>query len=289
MLQEMDAYPVLKTLRPLAPLPTEISPGGHLQLPLRCLLCDVYGTLLISASGDIGMANKNRQVTETLGALLSKYGQRIHPEALLDRFHSAIVNEHTRKKAQGVDYPEVKVERIWEEILFAGDSVQARSFSMEFEILMNPVWPMPGLSELLQAGRRSSILIGIVSNAQFYTSIILEWLIGKDLQSAGFDSSLMFLSYKHGTAKPSGYLFQLAAKRLHALGINPCQTAYMGNDMRNDIAPAHAAGFQTILFAGDKRSLRMRKRTPQCADINPNLVITHLNQLTRCLGRHSDR
>jgi putative hydrolase of the HAD superfamily len=63
------------------------------------------------------------------------------------------------------------------------------------------------------------------------------------------------------------------------MGIAGEQAAFIGNDMRNDIAPAHAAGLQTVLFAGDARSLRLRQDDPCCRDLQPDLRITHLNQL----------
>jgi putative hydrolase of the HAD superfamily len=49
--------------------------------------------------------------------------------------------------------------------------------------------------------------------------------------------------------------------------------------MRNDILPAHRAGFQSILFAGDQRSLRLRQDDPSCRSIRPDAVITDLFQL----------
>ena len=58
------------------------------------------------------------------------------------------------------------------------------------------------------------------------------------------------------------------------------QVAYIGNDRRNDMAPAQDVGFQTILFAGDARSLRMRDDDPTCNHVQPDLRITHLDQLT---------
>jgi putative hydrolase of the HAD superfamily len=49
--------------------------------------------------------------------------------------------------------------------------------------------------------------------------------------------------------------------------------------MLNDIYPARKAGFTTALFAGDKRSLRLRQDDPRCANISADLVITDLYQL----------
>jgi putative hydrolase of the HAD superfamily len=54
--------------------------------------------------------------------------------------------------------------------------------------------------------------------------------------------------------------------------------------MRKDILPARRAGFQTVLFAGDARSLRMGADAPQ-AETLPDLIVTELSQLISWLGK----
>jgi putative hydrolase of the HAD superfamily len=49
--------------------------------------------------------------------------------------------------------------------------------------------------------------------------------------------------------------------------------------MRNDIRPAKAAGFQTALFAGDRRSLRKRPDDACCRHLLPDMIVTDLRQL----------
>ena len=80
-------------------------------------------------------------------------------------------------------------------------------------------------------------------------------------------------------AKPSPRIFDAARRRLSAMGIQPRHALFVGNDMRNDVLPAHRAGFKTALFAGDKRSLRRRKNDPDCRNAAPDLVLTDFNQL----------
>lgn len=74
-------------------------------------------------------------------------------------------------------------------------------------------------------------------------------------------------------------MFQLAVKQLDKWSISPGSTLYVGNDMLNDIHPAKSVGFQTALFAGDKRSLRIRREHPLCKNISPDLILTDLKQL----------
>jgi putative hydrolase of the HAD superfamily len=96
----------------------------------------------------------------------------------------------------------------------------------------------------------------------------------------GFDPSLVFLSYQYDRAKPDRYLFETARTKLDEYGIADRQTAFIGNDMRNDIVPAARVGFQTILFAGDQRSLRLRENESSLdRSVEPDLVVTDLQQL----------
>ncbi len=59
----------------------------------------------------------------------------------------------------------------------------------------------------------------------------------------------------------------------------PEEILYLGNDIRNDIWPAQAEGFRTALFAGDRRSLRLRADDPDCGNVRPDWVVTGLEQL----------
>lgn len=243
------------------------------------MLFDIYGTLFISASGDIGLARQNSPQLAEIRALLKKYRVQLSPRDLLDQFHAAIQDRHAELHARGIEFPEVKIDLIWQRVLQSADLRGVRRFATEFEFIANPVYPMPNLSELLQTVREQNILMGIISNAQFYTPLLFEWFLNSDTVALGFSSELIFYSYKFEMAKPSPALFQMAGEKLTRIGIGPEAVLYVGNDMLNDIYPAAKAGFQTALFAGDKRSLRLRPDDPRCSDLQPDLVLTDLSQL----------
>ncbi len=263
----------------ITPLPTGLTPKGQPTAPIHCLLCDIYGTLFISGSGDIGIARKQKPVHGALDTLLAKYHQSMGATELLRQLYQTIEHHHGQARQGGVVHPEVQIDEIWSEILTLKDYSLLRRFCVEFEMIMNPVWPMPGLKTLLHRCRDNGIFLGIVSNAQFFTAKLFEWFLDAGLCTLGFLPQLTIMSYEHGQAKPSQELFAMAAKNLEGLEVAPQNVAYLGNDMRNDIVPAHSAGFQTILFAGDARSLRLRKNDPQCQAIAPDMIITELGQL----------
>jgi putative hydrolase of the HAD superfamily len=121
--------------------------------------------------------------------------------------------------------------------------------------------------------------MGIISNAQFYTPYLFNGFLHSNPKDLGFHPDLTLYSYKFGYAKPSTFMFQIAADRLENRLIPAHSTLFIGNDMLNDIYPAKQIGFKTALFAGDARSLRLRKDDPRCKNLTADLVITDLGQL----------
>jgi len=265
----------------MAPLTTSLRPAGKLKNKIKCVLFDIYGTLFISGSGDISLADKKSPATTQINQLLTRYAIRKSPQTLLAEFYRAIKARHKELRHEGIDFPEVNIDRIWMKVLPEDDKTIARQFAVEFELIVNPVYPMPNLDKMLANCRHQGILMGIISNAQFYTPYLFKWLMDAELQDLGIDPELIIYSYRFQIAKPSPTLFKIAAQKLKVKGISPSDVLYVGNDMLNDIYPAKTIGFQTALFAGDKRSLRLRSGEPCCDNLNADTIITNLNQLSR--------
>ena len=266
-------------LQPLTPLPTGLHRKTGELPPVRCMLFDIYGTLFISASGDIGIAKGGKKPLRQLDSLLNRFDIGLSSKHLLAAYYRAIETDHRNSQASGIAFPEVDIMRIWKEVLGSASSEQVRDFAVAFELLSNPTYPMPSLAKLLTACRKSSVQMGLISNAQFYTPLLFQWFLNADVEKLGFDPGLVFFSYRHGHAKPGQHLFQLAANQLRRMKIPASSVLYVGNDMLNDIYPAQQSGFLTALFAGDARSLRMRKDDPRCHVLDPDLVVTDLKQL----------
>ena len=270
-------------IAPLSPVPTTLSTtlcqSGNLKKKIKCMIFDIYGTLFISASGDIGIAKEKVAEAYELEQLLIKFKIRKTRKAVLNDLFSGIEKKHDELRKQGIDFPEVEIDRIWMSILKSNDLVTVREFAAMFEMVVNPVYPMPNLKEMLSACKKSKVLLGIISNAQFYTPYLFEWLLDSNLEKLGFHPDLILFSYKSGHAKPSPFMFQSAVERLKGLNVPADSALYIGNDMLNDIYPAKNAGFNTALFAGDARSLRLRKDVTKCKNLSADLVITDLIQL----------
>ena len=178
-----------------------------------------------------------------------------------------------------VSSPEIEIDKIWMRVIGADNLQIARAFALEFELIVNPVYPMPHLKQVLRELKNRRIIVGIISNAQFFTPYLFDWFLKSDPRNPDFEPNLTLFSYQFGYAKPSVFLFEVASSRLKQVNIPTDSVLYLGNDMLNDIWPAKKTGFMTGLFAGDARSLRLRCDEPVCKNLSADIVITDLIQL----------
>ncbi len=277
--------------RPLDPLET----GQAAILPRLEGVKAVLYDLLISGSGEVGTARQAACQTALVEALAAVGidtsgvdGSQI--ELLFD----VIEESHAVGQKAGIEYPEVLIDEVWRRVLdlLAGrgliDPAACRGLdfarlAVEYESRANPIWPMPGAEDCLAELARRGLLLGIVSNAQFYTRELLPAFLGGEAEALGFDPQLQFYSYQHGQAKPGATLYRLAAEELCRRGIAASAVLYVGNDMLNDMLPASQVGFRTALFAGDARSLRLRPDDPRVDGLRPEIVLTRLADLAECL------
>jgi putative hydrolase of the HAD superfamily len=136
---------------------------------------------------------------------------------------------------------------------------------------------MPASLETLTALTRANIAVGIVSNAQFYTPLILETLWHTSLSQLRLDP--LVWSYEIRAAKPGSAPFIALIDAVASRGIQPHEILYVGNDMLNDVKVAQQNGIHAALFAGDRRSLRMRRDDQRVSGVVPQRVVTDLSQL----------
>jgi putative hydrolase of the HAD superfamily len=263
----------------LEPIPSLHPTGGRLAKPVRAVLFDIYGTLFISGSGDIGTAPKRFPKASDHEDLGRRHDIEASPDQIAEQLFNSLRAAHERKQKAGIVYPEVRIDKVWQSILGWQDQNRIREFALDYEWMVNPSYPMPGLDETLRTLRRRGLVMGIISNAQFFTPLLFKWFLGASPEELGFAPDLTVYSYQWGEAKPSGMLFNHCANRLNAMGLSPESIVYVGNDVLNDIMPAAKVGWQTTLFAGDQRSLRLRRDREECRLVRPRLVISDLRQL----------
>ncbi|MDR1929147.1 MAG: HAD family hydrolase [Treponema sp.] len=288
---------IKKNSSPLKPLPAALppewekpEPGDSLrfgvccanstgeELSIKALIFDLYGTLFVSAAGDIAAAGDNPECPSGSGAAAAAGRDRGALEEMEAFFRGAVKERHGKS---GKKYPEVRVEEIWAgyggPVPPGWEAADGEETALRYELAVNPVYPMPGALETIAALKKAGLTLGIISNAQFFSPLLFDAFFGASPGELGFDRELLIYSFEMDEAKPAPGLFERAAARLAALGIGPAETLYTGNDMLKDAAPAKNAGFRTALFAGDRRSLRLRET--ECPGQRPDLIIRNLPSL----------
>ena len=276
---------------PLSPIKTGFKSSGKKLRDIKAVVFDIYGTLLISGSGDVGTSMKAGSA-EAFSAALEKCGiNSISSHAALiikELFFSIISETHIEMKKEGFPYPEIDIIEIWSSIIKSADiikmvpeivNLQPEIAAAAYEAVSNPVYPMPYAKDILLKLKSSGCKLGIISNAQFYTPLIIEKLFDSSMPGLGFSDDLCFFSYIERKAKPAPELFNMLTSQLKSYGISPAESVYIGNDMLKDILPAAESGYRTALFAGDKRSLRLRKDIAACSNIEPDVILNELKDL----------
>ena len=86
----MDRCRIEPYLKELHPVPTELEPIGNLPSDIKCILFDIYGTLYVSSSGDIGCIQSEPQKLDTIQDLLEAFQITISPEKLINKYIEAI-------------------------------------------------------------------------------------------------------------------------------------------------------------------------------------------------------
>ena len=154
--------------RPLQPLPTGVAPVLKELSNVRCVLWDIYGTLFISGSGEIGTgAQEARQqaLAQTLQTL--QIEADLPPGELLACYEEEVRRQHQFLRQQGAEVPEIEVPRLWQTLgcrlaeqghwRLPADAAQPwfwHRFALEYEVRSNPVWPMPGFPVQERARQR---------------------------------------------------------------------------------------------------------------------------------------
>lgn len=245
---------ISNTLSPIHPLSVALS-SSYQKLPgIRCIVFDIYGTLLLSDRSAIPPSKHD----EIANQILAELEVDLPSRQIASKLKSEIIQQRLLRSLGGEAHPEVDIRQVWRRVIGLSDEElcedELEKLAFHFECATHPVWPVPGLKETLIVLKALGFQLGLLSNAQFYTIPIIEALLNRSIQELGVSASLILLSYQFGTAKPGEFLFQKLIGQLEHFHIRPEECLYVGNDGDNDITPAKALGFKSCHAAIDRRS-----------------------------------
>lgn len=286
--------PYLNGLKQQDPHPTDVEPS-YSKKSFKTVIFDIYGTLLVSASGDVDKAEFGTWMVQKAleGASIEHNSEDVSCYAdIYNEFQNSIKLAHKTSRENGFPYPEIDVLEIWKSVLdkseekgyvTLSDKSDIKLFTFIFELYSNSVWPMPGMEKLIATLHKNNINLGIVSNAQFYTPVIMNYFLGNEPNTEEaifpFNPELCVFSYQEKRGKPDTKLFEPLIEGLNTNGIKPEEAIFVGNDMLKDIYTAQESGLKTVFFAGDMRSYRPRLDDERVKGRKPDHTITHLEQI----------
>ncbi len=209
----------------------------------KAVIWDVYGTILDVGPGP---ADAERQWADLHSAAFGKT-----PVLSLAGFNAGcrtiVARDHAAARAIGVEWPEV----VWRDVLRRA-LPELRALSPEGEEdflfrhmeLQRRVRAREGVLDSLSECRERGVLLGIASNAQPYT---LRELAECGVDLGWFERELCVWSFECGFSKPDPHVFRMLTARLAHRGIAPGEVLMVGDREDNDLRPARAAGWGTVL------------------------------------------
>ncbi len=152
---------------PLEPQPTATPPRLDSLHGISVILFDVYGTLLISETGDIGPAagsDRREAHAKTALAACGLPSDTDTARAVTAALPREIAAAHNAARARGADQPEVDIRDIWRRALAPLEAApqQIEALALRFECRQNRVWPMPGLEAMLRELQSRGFALGIL-------------------------------------------------------------------------------------------------------------------------------
>jgi hypothetical protein len=86
-------------------------------------------------------------------------------------------------------------------------------------------------------------------------------------------------SWDVGVKKPSKTLYEKLLARMASKEIAPAQVLHVSSRLKDDLAIAKSLGMKTVLYAGDKTSLRATKEELTDPALKPDRLLTELPQI----------
>jgi hypothetical protein len=282
------------------------------RLPgVRCVLWNVYGTLLAVSGGDLVFEHPQKFVMDVAldktiqefkmwGSMSRKPGQ---PAEYMRVIYDQVMLEQRGISGPGGEkHPEVNADRVWEAIIkkllqkdyrwdagfYGALNELSRKVAYFFHASLQGTACEHGAATALRHVHDSGLAQGLLADGQCFTEVQLQR--GLEAQQPGaslddlIDPGLRVLSWEVRGRKPSERLFREALDRLAGRGIAPGEVLHVGSRIAQDIIPAKKLGMRTALFAGDKASLQATPEQLQAPAGRPDVLMNRLREIADVVG-----
>jgi FMN phosphatase YigB (HAD superfamily) len=278
---------------------------------IKAVAWDIYGTLLRIADGELMFQHPQAvrmevALDKTIEEFKMWHSMSRKPgapwEYMLQLFNRAYDELRMLGSGRKGELSEVDSAQLWLKIVeklqqneysydqsFYGDLDQyGAKIAYYFHSCLQGNEATPGALEVLTNLSRRGLTQGIIADGQCFTMVQLL----RALQAQGtlpppaglFHQQAITLSYEEGIRKPSKSLYLKALERFRAAGVSPSQILYVSARLREDLAVAKSVGLKTVLYAGDKVSLRAATTDLKDPEVKPDRLITELKQIREILS-----
>ena len=111
-----------------------------------------------------------------------------HCHAIRNGFYQQLTRHHATLLAREQKPTEVDFRNVWAQVLQKELSLggakhlqQVELFAFLYSVATHRVWPQPQLLETIKGLAEKKIPLGVISNAQFYTPIIVSYFLDCEL------------------------------------------------------------------------------------------------------------
>lgn len=294
--------------KPPTPESASARPGIKLLPGVKCVLWNVYGTLLNIFQGEILFQHpkdivmdvaldKTIQEFKMWASMSRKPGQ---PSAYMKVIYDQVMMEQMGIGMPGGEkFPEKLSEKVWESIvnkLFQKDykfdvghygslNEYSKKIAYFFHASLQGTAAYPGGVEAVRTLSEIGIRQGLFSEGQCFTPAQVRRAILNE--EPGLDPDLMIdrklriLSCEVGARKPSDRMFKKALEVTKSAGLQPEQVLFVSNRLEQDLGHGRKVGFRTALFVGDKSTLQAKPEQLKDPNLRPDLLLTRLDELPR--------
>ena len=101
---------------------------------------DVYGTLISSGVGDISLASESNRDASLRASLVDNgfdLTEASREHALDQQLHAIICQHQAKRRSEGVDYPEVDIRLVWQELIHTMRELIAKPSTHLYTIAAN--------------------------------------------------------------------------------------------------------------------------------------------------------
>ncbi|MBE0556792.1 MAG: HAD family hydrolase [Proteobacteria bacterium] len=220
-------------------------------MAINGILFDLYGTLI-----DIETDESMEEIYRGIAHYLTYQGVYVHRGEVRDRYYEIMKQQ---KGASPEEYPEIDVEAIWGEFLRqegVTDAPARRKLALVLAHLYRGISRKrlglyPDVKRVLDE-LRPVYRLALVSDAQPCYAL-------PEMKALGLEGYFdpVIISARYGFRKPDR---RLIAEALAAMGLDPSEAIFVGNDMYRDIHGPSRLGIKT-LFVESNQGERFHENT----------------------------